>query len=131
MYHDTKFYIDRSRDFDEICLNNPSSGSPYGDYGWWQQNNGHTCLENNSSKFQLHCNYMNDAGKVSYLRNNNICNWIRGTDGQQFHPYVTSDDTLWIFQKDICRSVFLKFKVSWSQFTNTDNLQHFKHTRSC
>ena len=45
------------------------------------------------------------------LSHNNICNWIRGTDGQQFHPYVNRDDRLWIFQKDICRSVYMEYQV--------------------
>jgi len=33
------------------------------------------------------------------------CKYIRGTDGQQFHPMLESGETLWLFEPDLCRSV--------------------------
>ena len=100
-----------SRSFDDVCFGDPSSGSPYGDYGWWKQNNGHRCPKKRKPH-RPYC-HKNDtsANSLTRLSHNNICNWVRGTDGQQFHPYVTRDDRLWIFQQDICRSVFMEYQV--------------------
>jgi hypothetical protein len=38
------------------------------------------------------------------------CNQIRGTDGSVFFPGVTKNDTLHIFNKDLCRSLPLVFQ---------------------
>lgn len=45
-------------------------------------------------------------------RGSDACNTLRGTDGQQFHPDVQEDELLWIFQTDLCRVMFTRFKVS-------------------
>lgn len=44
----------------------------------------------------------------------NRCNEIRGTDGSQFHPGVTRDQTLNIFSPMICTSIFIKYKEDTS-----------------
>merc|ERR1712018_152225 len=85
---------------DQSCFDNPSEGSPYGDFGWWTQNNGHRC--------DLDRAYCIDKNG-NKLDNTNICNWPRGTDGQQFHPYVKKEERLWIFQTDICRSLYMDY----------------------
>ena len=48
---------------------------------------------------------------MQLLNNTNTCNWPRGTDGQQFHPYIEKKERLWIFQTDICRSLYMDFQV--------------------
>ena len=40
---------------------------------------------------------------------NNTCNTIQGTDGNQFHPMLKQEETLWIFNTAPCRSIFLAF----------------------
>ena len=47
----------------------------------------------------------------------NDCNTLRGTDGQQFHPDVSEDERLWIFQTDLCRVMFLEFQAWHSQIS--------------
>uniref|UniRef100_A0A6G1SIR4 Scavenger receptor class B member 1 n=1 Tax=Aceria tosichella TaxID=561515 RepID=A0A6G1SIR4_9ACAR len=44
----------------------------------------------------------------------NRCNEIRGTDGSQFHPGVTREQTLDIFSPLICSSIFVKYKEDTS-----------------
>ena len=41
----------------------------------------------------------------------NACNTLKGTDGQQFHPDISKKERLWLFQTDICRSMYGVFKV--------------------
>ena len=38
------------------------------------------------------------------------CNAIRGTDGSLFHPEVAKNETLYIFNKDLCQSLPLIFQ---------------------
>ena len=38
------------------------------------------------------------------------CNMINGTDGSAFHPTVTRDETLYVFNTDLCRSLFLDYE---------------------
>uniref|UniRef100_A0A8D0BHP2 Scavenger receptor class B member 2 n=1 Tax=Salvator merianae TaxID=96440 RepID=A0A8D0BHP2_SALMN len=38
-----------------------------------------------------------------------ICNMINGTDGESFHPLLGTDDTIYIFSSDFCRSLYLTF----------------------
>lgn len=44
----------------------------------------------------------------------NRCNEIKGTDGSQFHPGVTRDQTLDIFSPLICTSIFVKYQEDTS-----------------
>ncbi|XP_059083287.1 lysosome membrane protein 2-like [Tigriopus californicus] len=37
----------------------------------------------------------------------NACNWLRGTDGFQFAPLITKDQPLWMFHRELCRSIEL------------------------
>lgn len=37
------------------------------------------------------------------------CNMINGTDGDSFHPLITSDEVLYVFPSDLCRSVYITF----------------------
>lgn len=49
----------------------------------------------------------NGEGNVTFSQ----CNWIRGTDAYQFPPFLgdRSDEDLWIFTTDLCRSMPLRF----------------------
>jgi len=38
------------------------------------------------------------------------CNAIRGTDGSVFHPGIAKSETLYVFSRDLCRSLPLVFK---------------------
>lgn len=38
------------------------------------------------------------------------CNLLRGTDGSIFPPHITKNTTLYIFDKDLCRSLPLQFE---------------------
>ncbi len=40
-----------------------------------------------------------------------MCNHIRGTDGQQFHPDIREHERLYVFNTDTCASFFLEFEV--------------------
>ena len=40
----------------------------------------------------------------------NACNLLKGSDGQQFPPYVKDTDKLYIFQTDVCRSLFITYE---------------------
>ena len=40
------------------------------------------------------------------------CNAIRGSDGSLFPPFVTKNQTLYIYNKEMCRSLALQFSVS-------------------
>jgi hypothetical protein len=65
----------------------PTNGSLFDDLTpalWWEENGGYN--------------------------GSNACNDLKGTDGQQFHPDVKDDETLWIFQTDLCRNLFIKYK---------------------
>lgn len=35
----------------------------------------------------------------------------RGTDGSVFHPGITKHDTLWVYNKDLCRNLPLVFQT--------------------
>ncbi|XP_040822665.1 lysosome membrane protein 2 isoform X2 [Ochotona curzoniae] len=37
------------------------------------------------------------------------CNMINGTDGDTFHPLISSDELLYVFPSDFCRSVYVTF----------------------
>lgn len=95
-----------SHEGEQSCFNNSLVGDPYGDYGWWTQNNGMQCFDNDTHRRDF-CYDL--EGQI--LDHNNICNWPRGTDGLQFHPYVEKDERLFIFQTDICRSLYMDYKV--------------------
>ena len=47
--------------------------------------------------------------KLSFWRGD-ACNEIRGTDGSVFHPGITQNETLYIFNKDLCRSLPLVYQ---------------------
>ena len=40
------------------------------------------------------------------------CNAIRGSDGSVFPPFIKETDTLYIYNKAMCRSLGLEFSVS-------------------
>lgn len=42
--------------------------------------------------------------------NGEQCNEIRGTDGSTFHPDITKNDTLYLFNKDLCQSLPLIYQ---------------------
>lgn len=38
------------------------------------------------------------------------CNMINGTDGGQFPPFVSKDNTLYVFSTDLCRSMYFRYE---------------------
>ncbi|RWS22704.1 Lysosome membrane protein 2-like protein, partial [Leptotrombidium deliense] len=40
--------------------------------------------------------------------NGKYCNMLNGTDGTQFHPSISSSETLYTFAIDICRSIYFE-----------------------
>ena len=109
-----------SQEGDISCFEDPSDGGPYGDFGWWTQYNGYRCSndskDSDNSHYREYCyqmekNETTGGFDTKMMDHTNICNWPRGTDGQQFHPYIEKEERLWIFQTDICRSLFMDFQV--------------------
>ncbi|XP_067413141.1 lysosome membrane protein 2 isoform X2 [Emydura macquarii macquarii] len=65
------------------------------------------------------------SGKMSYLNFSKIvewrgkeslnwwttesCNMINGTDGSVFHPLISTDETIYMFSSDFCRSLYVTF----------------------
>ena len=90
---------------------NCNGTTPYGDFGWWSQDNGYQCPEDCGDQCRDYCYINVNETNVVKRDHNNICNWPRGTDGQQFHPYVKDNERLWIFQTDICRSLYMNYQV--------------------
>jgi len=41
---------------------------------------------------------------------NSTCNQLKGTNGQQFPPFIKDQEKLWIFNTLPCRSIFLNYK---------------------
>ncbi|CAM5139189.1 unnamed protein product [Natator depressus] len=37
------------------------------------------------------------------------CNMINGTDGSAFHPLISTDETIYVFSSDFCRSLYITF----------------------
>ena len=50
--------------------------------------------------------------ELSFWKNDtgSMCNAIRGTDGSTFHPDIKKDETLHIFNRDLCRSLPLVYE---------------------
>ena len=48
--------------------------------------------------YQLYC----------YIRRNKFSFF---SDGQQFHPDLSKDERIWVFQMDICRTLYAEFTV--------------------
>merc|ERR1711936_916294 len=53
-----------------------------------------------------------------------ICHDIVGTDGLAFSPGVTSEDTLWLFNDQLCRSIWLTYEDD----VNIDGIKALKFT---
>lgn len=52
---------------------------------------------------------------------------INGTDGTRFHPFLTSDEQIYIFNNQLCRSIYLDYErdtslmdISLLRYTTTD-----------
>jgi len=59
-----------------------------------------------------HCkNWWPNADADGNTGENSTCNKLRGTDGQQFPPFVNKEDQedLWLFNTLPCRSIFMKY----------------------
>ena len=41
---------------------------------------------------------------------NYTCNKIKGYDGSVFHPEININETLYLFNKDLCRSLPLEYQ---------------------
>jgi len=46
-----------------------------------------------------------DQTELDFWKNDSMCNAIKGTDGSTFHPEIQRDETLHIFNRDLCRSL--------------------------
>ena len=63
-------------------------------------------------------NNVNDVGQVLSFDNktkldfwgSDDCNAIRGTDGSIFHPNIQKNETLYLFNKDLCQSLPLVYQ---------------------
>lgn len=53
-----------------------------------------------------------------------VCHDIVGTDGLAFSPGVTSEDTLWLFNDQLCRSIWLKY----AEDVHIDGIKALKFT---
>lgn len=53
-----------------------------------------------------------------------VCHDIVGTDGLAFSPGITEDDTLWLFNDQLCRSIWLKY----DEKVNIDGIKALKFT---
>ena len=53
-----------------------------------------------------------DETELSFWKNDtgSMCNAIQGTDGSIFHPDVKRNETLHIFNRDLCRSLPLVYQ---------------------
>ncbi|RWS27344.1 Lysosome membrane protein 2-like protein [Leptotrombidium deliense] len=60
-----------------------------------------------SHKFTHYVSYR-DKSKLDFWKGH-FCNMINGTDGVMFQPFITKNDTLYVFAFDLCRSIHLKF----------------------
>ena len=52
----------------------------------------------------------NDETELSFWQNHTECNKIRGSDGSAFHPDIQRNETLYIFNRDLCRSLPLVYQ---------------------
>lgn len=44
------------------------------------------------------------------INGSNACNLLKGSDGQQFPPFVKNDDIFHVFASDICRTIFVTYQ---------------------
>ena len=53
-----------------------------------------------------------DETELNFWKNDtgSMCNALRGTDGSTFHPDIKRDETLYIFNRDLCRSLPLVYQ---------------------
>jgi len=52
----------------------------------------------------------NDQTELDFWQNGTKCNRIMGTDGSTFHPDIKRDETLYIFNRDLCRALPLVYQ---------------------
>ena len=54
----------------------------------------------------------NNETDLTFWKNDtgSMCNAIQGTDGSTFHPDVKKNETLHIFNRDLCRSLPLVYE---------------------
>ena len=52
----------------------------------------------------------NDQTELDFWKNDSSCNAIKGTDGSTFHPEIQRNETLHIFNRDLCRSLPLVYQ---------------------
>jgi len=86
---------------------------------WWKINNGKYNMDqyqqvlefNGNSK--LPENWWENFGptpSATASGQKGICHDITGTDGLAFSPGVSKDDTLWLFNDQLCRSIWLTYE---------------------
>ena len=78
-----------------------------------QQNNsfdGVTSVFTGEKNIQLLVQWLNWKGLTELkVWNSRYANMINGTDGSQFAPETSTDDTLYVFVTQLCRSLFLTY----------------------
>ena len=52
----------------------------------------------------------NDETELDIWRKGSACNAIKGTDGSLFHPNILQNETLYLFNRDLCRSISLVYQ---------------------
>ena len=53
----------------------------------------------------------NDETELKFWRENSECNKIKGTDGSSFPPDIMPNTTLYLFNRDMCRSLPLVYQA--------------------
>lgn len=70
----------------------------------------YTAYASTLSKSKRGDRWWNDQADIEGIKNgSNTCNILRGTDGNQFPPYVKKEENLWIFNSAPCRSIFVVY----------------------
>ena len=88
---------------------------PFNEFGFFVNKNG--SLSEEWETMTGHSNVQDVAKIVSYDGKTEMdfwstqqCNSIRGTDGSLFHPGVQANETLYLFNRDLCQSLPLVYQ---------------------
>jgi len=123
---------------------------------WWKINNGKYNMDEYTQVLEFNGNsrlpdsWWPDFGptpSADASGNTGICHDIYGTDGLSFSPGVKEDDTLWLFNDQLCRSLWLTYervhKIDGIEtyrftppsavfnFSNPDNYCYCPNAREC
>jgi len=93
----------------------PEKKLPFDKFGFFVDKNG---SRTKTFEALTGANNVNDVGQVLSFDNktkldfwgSDDCNAIRGTDGSIFHPNIQKNETLYLFNKDLCQSLPLVYQ---------------------